>query len=116
MTPSERLRQYHQALEARDFVAIETMFDANARYRSVGLGDIVGRDAIMSSLRAYFLSHPDHHAWDESVEDVSEFAARATWRLQASDSVTGFRINRSGTELIQFTTQWLIEMIAVEDN
>jgi ketosteroid isomerase-like protein len=115
MTPVDRLIAYHAALDLRDFSRVEAMLAPDARYVSVGLGDIIGCDAIMRAMRDYFDSHPDHQSFDDELDQSNNHTAISRWRLQATNKVTGEVVMRQGLETVTFTDEGLIALIDVRD-
>jgi ketosteroid isomerase-like protein len=115
MTPITRLAAYHTALDARDFPRVASMLAPDARYVSVGLGDVVGRDAIMRAMRDYFERNPDHQSFDDELEQRDSHTAISHWRLRATNKVTGEVVMRTGVETVTFTDEGLIAMIDVRD-
>lgn len=111
----QALKDYHSALEERDFKRLADIFAEDATYGSVGLGVLAGRNAILQSLHGYFSSHPEHRAWDESVVMVSARVARSVWRLEARDPATGEKIARRGVEVVTFDASGRIASIDVTD-
>jgi ketosteroid isomerase-like protein len=115
MSPIARLAVYHAALDARDFSRIEAMLAPDARYVSVGLGDILGREAIMHAMRNYFDRNPDHQSFDDELEQRDNHTAVSRWRLRATNKVTGEVVMRAGLETVTFNDEGLIVMIDVRD-
>lgn len=113
--PAAALVRYHAALEVQDLLAVQTCLAPHARYVSPGLGDVVGRDAIMESVRQYFMNYPDQQAFDEDVVATGPRQARCRWRLQATNAKTGQVMRRHGTEVIDFDEAGLITAISVQD-
>jgi ketosteroid isomerase-like protein len=115
MTPIARLAAYHTALDSRDFARVEAMLAPDARYVSVGLGDIAGSEAIIRAMRDYFERNPDHQAFDDELEQRDNYTAISRWRLRATNKVTGEIVMREGVETVTFTDEGLIAMIDVRD-
>jgi ketosteroid isomerase-like protein len=115
MSAIARLEAYHAALDARDFSCIEAMLAPDARYVSVGLGDIIGREAILRAMREYFDHNPDHQSFDDELEQRDNLTAISHWRLRATNKVTGEVAMRAGVETVTFTDEGLIAMIDVRD-
>jgi ketosteroid isomerase-like protein len=115
MTPIARLAAYHAALDSRDFSRIEAMLAPDARYVSVGLGDISGRDQIMRTMRDYFDRNPDHQSFDDELEQRDNHTAISHWRLRATNKFNGEVVVRAGVEIVTFTDEGLIALIDVRD-
>ena len=116
LDPVALLRRYHATLEPYVAEEAAAMFAADAVYVSPGVnGRIEGRDAIIAAFTRYFAEHPDQKSVDESVEAVSPFEARASWRLEATARSTGTRVARRGTERIAFDASGLIRRVEVRD-
>jgi ketosteroid isomerase-like protein len=113
--PVVALEAYHAAIEARDLKRIASMFVENAVYQSKGLGPVNGRDAILAAMEDYFKSHPDHQAWDTSVNAKSNYIAYCEWKLRATNRETKTTIFRHGTEHIFFDAEGQIVAVDVED-
>ncbi len=107
--PVALLIEYHAALQARDYSAIEGCLHRDAVYVSAGLGALDGRPNILSALQDYFSKHLDHVANDEKVEKVSASCAKSTWCLKAN------KVERRGVEYITFNPQGLITKVEVQD-
>ena len=90
-------------------------FAEDAVYGSVKVGALSGRAAIMDAFRAYFDTYPDQVAIDELVEQVSPNAARAVWRLTATDARSGAPLVRRGEETITFDAAGRIVRVDVTD-
>lgn len=114
--PSALTINYHAAVNALDFAAIEAAFSEDARYVSNGVGSLTGREAILAAFRDYFRVYPDQVAHDSLVETLSPTSARTRWRLTATHAITGKRIDRSGIELLSFDDEGRIVEIAVFDD
>lgn len=114
--PVLALEAYHDALNAHDVVRIRPLFADDAHYRSEGIGEVVGRAAILSALTAYFDLHPDHRAWDEDVRQLTPEKAWSRWRLTATNRLTGITIQRSGTETVTFDAEGHIVLIEAIDD
>lgn len=108
--------RYHAAINALDFTAIEAAFAEDAHYVSNGVGALVGRAAILSAFRDYFLVYPDQVAQDSLVETLSPTLARARWHLTATNNTTGERVERSGIEHLHFDDNGRIVAIEVFDD
>lgn len=113
--PSQALVTYHAALDAQDLKTVATWLAPDARYVSVGLGDVIGRDAIIAAMEKYFANSPDHQAFDDAVRTVSPLVAESEWRLKATNKVTGAVVERRGRETVTFTADGKIINISVED-
>ncbi|WDZ77474.1 nuclear transport factor 2 family protein [Ensifer adhaerens] len=114
--PSTQAIRYHAAINALDFAAIEAAFAEDARYISNGVGALVGRTAIISAFRDYFVTYPDQIARDSLIETLSPTSARTKWQLTATNATTGKRIERTGIEHLQFDDQGRIVAIEVYDD
>ncbi|OLP58625.1 DUF4440 domain-containing protein [Xaviernesmea oryzae] len=115
LDPVQRLIDFHAAINALDFAAIEAAFAEEAVYSSGKVGGLQGKAAIMAAFRRYFAQYPDQVAEDSLVEAVSPFAARSVWRLRATDAVTGAPLEREGEETITFDAEGRIVGVAVTD-
>lgn len=113
--PKAALIAYHAALEARDFMALEHIFADDVEYVSAGIGVTRGRAALMQSLRDYFASHGDHHAWDEAVEALGPQMAQSHWGLVATDPASGQLVERRGVETLTFDGAGRVLRVAVSD-
>ena len=114
--PVHALEAYHDALNAHDIERIGTFLAESARYTSRGLGDAIGREAILAALTRYFDLHPDYRAWDEDITGAGPNAARAHWRLTATNRLTGVAIARSGVETVTFDADGRIALIEAIDD
>jgi hypothetical protein len=106
---------YHHAIEIRDLVALRRSFAPDARYVSMGLGAVEGREAVLASIESYFAKFPDHEARDEKVWRVSDHVAACEWRLKGTLADTGDVIERRGVETITFNERGLILSVEIED-
>ena len=101
--PAQAVRDYHAAIAALDFGAIEAFFAEEAVYRSAGTGgSIEGRTAILAAFRRYFAEFPDQQAEDSLVEQVAPRVARSLWSLVATSRHTGAVSRRAGEEIVTF--------------
>lgn len=114
--PVRALVAYHDALNSHDVERVSAFLSEGARYRSKGLGDVVGRAAILAALARYFDLHPDHRAWDEEITGAGPNAVRARWRLTATNRQTGIAIGRSGIETLTFDADGRIALIEAIDD
>jgi hypothetical protein len=113
--PVEVLTRYHAAIEARDFAAIEAMMAPDAIYLSAGVGGrIEGRDRILDAFRTYFVAFADQVSEDLSVEILSPVSSRSRWRLVATDTATGRRVERSGVETLSLDARGRIARVEVD--
>lgn len=113
--PAAALARYHAVLDRRDLAGVAGMLAQDARYVSVGLGDVSGRDAIMAALEQYFATSPDHQAFDDEIRTLGPRTAQSLWRLTATNRQTGTVVERRGREVVTFDDDGLITVIAVED-
>jgi limonene-1,2-epoxide hydrolase len=113
--PIAALVAYHAALDAHDIDKVETLMALDAVYESASVGIVEGRDAITAAMRKYFAAHADHHAWDDSVENVSATAARAVWQLTATHTATGEKYYRRGEEVVSFDESGKVLRVQVTD-
>lgn len=113
--PVAAARRFHDAINALDFETIEDFFAEDAVYGSVKVGGLSGRDDIMAAIRRYFATYPDQVAVDELTEQVSPVAARAVWRLKATNAETGEPLVRFGEETITFNAEGKIISVDVTD-
>lgn len=111
-----RLKRYHDALNhfAADVVA--PMFAEDAVYRSVGIGTLHGRDAIIRAMAEYFAEYVDQVATDDSITEIEAGKVRSEWRITATSSRSGQEIARRGVEIVTFDADGLIVEVAVEDH
>lgn len=115
--PVAALKRYHAAIDVLDFEAIEACFAPDAEYASDGVGAIVvGRDAIMAAFRSYFAFYGDQTSKDETVAALSRRSAWSRWRLEATHSVSGARLSRSGEETVHFDANGRIAKVEVKDD
>lgn len=113
--PVAILRRFHDATNALDYVALETMFTPDAVYVSAGVGGAVeGREAIMAAFRAYFDEYPDQVAEDISLDALSPVSARSFWRLEGTSTRTGKWRERHGAETITVDDRGRIVRVDVE--
>lgn len=113
--PAAALVAYHAVLDAQDVDGVAKCLAAEARYVSPAIGDVIGRDAILASIRAYFAASPDHQAFDDEVRATGPRSAESRWRLRAVNKTTGAVTERRGIERVTFDDAGLITLIAVED-
>ena len=113
--PAKALVSYHAALDGQDLKAVAAYLAPDARYVSVGLGDVTGRDAILAAMAKYFEASADHQAFDDVVRAVSSHVAESKWRLRATNKITGEVIERRGLETVRFNGDGNIVLISVED-
>ncbi len=114
--PVAAISAYHAALDAHDVDKVETLMAENATYESAGIGLVEGRDAILAAMRKYFAAHTDHHAWDDSAEQIGPRTARAVWQLKATNNATGEKYHRRGEEDVTFDEAGLVLRVVVRDN
>ena len=107
--------RYHEAIRRRDFEGIEAMLAPTAAYRSVGVGALEGRAAILDAFRRYFAVHPDQVDGDESIEPAAADASLARWWLTATNIETGETIRRRGTERLTLDSHGRIHSVEVAD-
>ena len=106
-SPIELAKAYVEASNAHNLNTIETMLSVECRYHSSGVGDHVGRDAILEMMRGFFDQNPDVH-WDTR-----------NWVKEGQDTVAfDFTISlptgtSSGREWIQVDQEGLISRIRV---
>ena len=111
-----RLRAYHAALNAFDLKGVAAMFAPDAEYVSPGLnGVVVGRDAIMRAMVAYFSEYGDQHAHDDKIVALSPHVIQSQWSLRATSSKTGKVLKRHGKETVTFDQDGLIKRVEVFD-
>ena len=114
--PAALVRQYHAAIDRLDFEAIAGFFADDAAYVSDGVGAAIeGRSAIIAAFRKYFAEYPDQVSIDELVETVSTDSARSVWRLTATSTITGQRLERRGEEVVRFDGSGRIVEVVVRD-
>jgi SnoaL-like domain len=113
--PVAAITVYHAALDAHDVDLVESLMAETATYESAGIGLVDGRDAIISAMRKYYAAHTDHHAWDDSVEQVGPRIARAQWQLTATNDATGEKYHRRGTEEVTFDEEDKVLRVFVVD-
>lgn len=114
--PVQAVRDYHAAIAALDFSAVDAFFADEAVYRSAGTGgSIEGRAAILDAFRRYFEEFPDQRAEDSLVERVSPRAARSLWSLVATSRHSGVVSRRSGEETVTFDAKGRIVLVDVHD-
>lgn len=113
--PVAALARYHADLNALDWPRIAAAFAPDATYVSNGVGALAGREAILSAFRAWFTEYPDQVADDDRVEATGPLSARTVWRLAATNSRTGRRLERRGTETAEFDPEGRITRIEVTD-
>lgn len=107
--------RYYAALNAFDLETVEALLAPDAVYRSVGVGSLAGRAAIIAAFRRYFDEHADQVAGFDTIAEAGQGAVRTTWWLSATSRRTGEASRRRGRETIRFTPQGLIGCIDVED-
>lgn len=113
--PVAAAKRYLDAVNDLDFAVIEDFYAKDAVYGSEKVGGLKGRDAIMAAFRSYFETYPDQQAVDELIEAVSPLAARAVWRLKATNAQTGEPLIRFGEETITFNAEGKIVSVDVTD-
>jgi hypothetical protein len=113
--PVTALTRYHQAIDAHDIDAVESMLAETARYESGGLGVVEGRAAIVAAMNSYFDDHPDHQSWDDEVKPTGPSSVRSLWKLKATNKITGQVVMRHGTEDIEFDDAGKILQVIVRD-
>jgi hypothetical protein len=113
--PVAALQSYHAAIDAHDLEKVAAMLAENARYSSDGLGAVVGRDAIIAAMRAYFTGHPDHQSWDDETIKTGAQSARSLWKLKATNKTTGHIVHRHGVENVSFDASGKILTVDVRD-
>lgn len=113
--PVAAAKRYLDAVNDLDFAVIEDFYAEDAVYGSGKVGGLKGRDAIMDAFRSYFETYPDQQAVDELIEAVSPLAARAVWRLKATNAQTGEPLVRFGEETITFNAEGKIVSVDVTD-
>ena len=113
--PVAAAKRYLDAVNDLDFRVIEDFYAEDAVYGSVKVGGLKGRDAILAAFRTYFETYPDQQAVDELIEAVSPLAARAVWRLKATNAQTGEPLIRFGEETITFNAEGKIVSVEVTD-
>lgn len=113
--PAAALVAYHAVLDAQDVDGVAKCLAPEARYVSPAIGDVVGREAILASIRAYFAASPDHQAFDDEVKATGPRSAQSHWRLRAVNKTTGAVTERRGIERVTFNEAGLITLIDVVD-
>ena len=113
--PVATAKRYLDAVNDLDFAVIEDFYAEDAVYGSVKVGGLKGREAILKAFRQYFETYPDQEAVDELIEAVSPLAARAVWRLNATNAQTGEPLVRFGEETITFNADGRIISVEVTD-
>lgn len=113
--PVAAAKRYLDAVNDLDFAVIEDFYAEDAVYGSVKVGGLKGREAILKAFRQYFETYPDQEAVDELIEAVSPLAARAVWRLKATNAQTGEPLVRFGEETITFNADGRIISVEVTD-
>lgn len=113
--PVATAKRYTDAVNDLDFAVIEDFYAEDAVYGSVKVGGLKGREAILKAFRQYFETYPDQEAVDELIEAVSPLAARAVWRLKATNAQTGEPLVRFGEETITFNADGRIISVEVTD-
>jgi hypothetical protein len=114
--PVALLKNYHAALNAFDLDKVEALFESDASYTSHGFnGKVLGSEAIMQAMRIYFAEYDDQVSTDTEVKILSAHSALAKWQLKATSNITHAKINRQGTEIIQFSINGLIASVEVMD-
>jgi len=115
LDPVALVTQFHAAISALDFAAIEAFFTEGATYSSGKIGGLKGRADIMAAFRRYFAEYPDQVAEDSLVEPLSHVAARSIWNLTATSALTGKLLRRQGEEIITFNQEGRIISVDVTD-
>ncbi len=115
LDPVALVTRYHAAINDLDFAVIEDFFAEDATYSSGGIGGLKGRADIMAAFRRYFTEYPDQIAEDSLIEAVSAVAVRSVWRLAATSTLTGARLQRQGEETITFNDEGKIIGVDVTD-
>lgn len=113
--PAAALVRYHALLDAHDVDGVAGLLAPEVRYRSVGLGDVKGREAVLQSMREYFATSPDHQAFDDAVMATGPREAQSLWRLRGTNKRTGVVVERHGIETVTFDENGLVLTIDVED-
>jgi ketosteroid isomerase-like protein len=113
--PAAATERFHAAIGDLDFATIDDFFADDATYASGKIGGLQGRADIMAAFRRYFAEYPNQVAEDSLIEQVSPFAARAVWSLNATSTITGIPLNRQGEETITFNNQGKIVNVDVTD-
>ena len=112
----ERLIAYHAALNDFDSDVVEAMFAEDADYVSPGLNGVVaGRAAIMKAMRDYFAEYGNQVAVDDEVIELRPHVVQSKWRLKATSSRGGKRVERQGREVTRFNEAGLITRVEVFD-
>ncbi|WP_275789431.1 nuclear transport factor 2 family protein [Pararhizobium gei] len=113
--PVQLTQDFHAAIGALDFAAIDSFFAEDAIYISGKVGDLRGRSAIMAAFRGYFEEYPDQVAEDSGIEALSAFTSRSVWHLAATSTKTGMKLERRGEEVITFNGRGRIISVTVTD-
>lgn len=113
--PVLSLAAFHSAIGKLDFSAIESMLASDARYVSIKVGALEGREAIIAAFRRYFAEYPDQVAQDDLIERISPLSARAVWHVSATSSTTGLPLERHGEETIGFDAAGRVISVDVTD-
>ncbi|MDE2445106.1 MAG: nuclear transport factor 2 family protein [Alphaproteobacteria bacterium] len=112
----DSLRRYFKALNAFDLKSVEAMFALDAVYISPGLAKPQqGRTEIMRSFSSYFAEYADQVSVDDNIKPESPNTFSSSWRLTATSSKTGKRIQRAGTQRTIFDERGLIKRVEVFD-
>jgi ketosteroid isomerase-like protein len=114
--PVALVARFHAAINALDFAAIEEFFAEDATYCSGGIGGLKGRADIMAAFQRYFAEYPDQRAEDSLIEPLSATAARSIWRLTATSTITGKRLQRQGEVTVTFNEEGRILSVDVADS
>ena len=114
MSPAERARLYVERSNRRELDAIFAMFADDVAYESTQVGSYRGRPSIETMMRAFFIRFPDAH-WD--VASYREEAGQGVvfdFVMHGTDTETGERVERRGTERVTFDADGLIRGVSVD--
>lgn len=116
------LTEYQKVELAKAYVALSNahklqfvlpMFAPEASYQSANVGLFHGRKAIGEMMNSFFSQYPDVYWEVKDYRYMSNGSVRFDFVMLATETQTGDKIKRMGTEEIEFTDEGLINRLVV---
>jgi hypothetical protein len=116
MNPFERTelaKAYVALSNAHQLSLILPMFTEQSIYHSVHTGEFKGRDAIGKMMGDFFSRYPDVCWRVPEYRSAGSSAMEFEFVMTATEALTGKRLERKGTEQIEFSDEGFIVYLEV---